>query len=85
MANIKDLLSGFNKQFSKDFAEKDVVISVFEKILNIKIERSDVLIKNEVLYIKTNPYIRTEVQLHKKEIIKEIQKQKIGKTIRDIK
>ncbi len=85
MANIKDLLSSFNKKFSKDFAEKDVVISVFEKILKIKLERSDVVIKNEVLYIKSNPYIRTEIQLHKKEIIKEIQKQKIGKTIKDIK
>lgn len=85
MANIKDLLSGFNKKFSKDFAEKDVVISVFEKILKIKLERSDVVIKNEVLYIKSNPYIRTEIQLHKKEIIKEIEKQKIGKTIKDIK
>lgn len=85
MADIKDLLSKFNNILNKGFAEKDVIVRVFERVLDIKIDREDVSFKNDTLFIKSDSYLKAEIKLNKESLLKEIKKQGLEKTVKDIK
>lgn len=85
MADIKDLLSKFNNILNKGFAEKDVIVRVFERVLGIKIDREDVSFKNDTLFIKSDSYLKAEIKLNKESLLKEIKKQGLEKTVKDIK
>jgi hypothetical protein len=85
MADIKDLLSKFNNILNKGFAEKDVIVSVFEKVLNVKIEKEDVSFKNDNLFIKSDSYLKAEIKLNKERLLREIKKQGLEKIVKDIK
>lgn len=84
MLNLQDLLTQTKNTLFKDSSEKDVIVSVFKNIIDITLEREDISIKRDVLYIKSNVYIKSEIQLHKTALLREIHKQKIGKAINDI-
>jgi len=85
MADIKDLLSKFNNILNKGFAEKDVIVRVFERVLDVKIDREDVSFKNDTLFIKSDSYLKAEIKLNKESLLKEIKKQGLEKTVKDIK
>ena len=85
MADIKDLLSKFNNILNKGFAEKDVIVRVFERVLDVKIDREDVSFKNDTLFIKSDTYLKAEIKLNKESLLKEIKKQGLEKTVKDIK
>lgn len=85
MAELKDLLSQFKHIINKGDAEKDVIVRVFEKVLGKKIERESISIKKEVLVVQSDVYLKSEIKLHKDALLKEIKKQGIEKTIKDIK
>lgn len=85
MADIKDLLSKFNNILNKGFAEKDVIVRVFERVLYVKIDREDVSFKNDTLFIKSDSYLKAEIKLNKESLLKEIKKQGLEKTVKDIK
>lgn len=85
MADIKDLLSKFNNILNKGFAEKDVIVRVFERVLDVKIDREDVSFKNDTLFIKSDSYLKAEIKLNKEPLLKEIKKQGLEKTVKDIK
>lgn len=85
MAEIKDLLLKFRNIIDKKNTEKDVIIKVFERILNKKIDKESISIKKEVLIIKSDVYLKSEINLHKDALLKEIKKQGIEKIIKDIK
>jgi hypothetical protein len=85
MSDIKDLLSKFNNILNKGFAEKDVIVRVFERVLDIKIDREDVSFKNDTLFIKSDSYLKAEIKLNKESLLKEIKKQGLEKTVKDIK
>ncbi|MEZ4103061.1 MAG: hypothetical protein R3B55_00600 [Candidatus Paceibacterota bacterium] len=84
MNDIKNLLSRFGNILDKSSVEKDVVVKVFERILNIKIKREDVSFKNDKLFIKSDSYLKTEIKINKESLLKEIKKQGIEKVIKDI-
>ncbi len=85
MAELKDLLSNFKNIINKGEAEKDVIVRVFERVLGKKIERDDISIKKEVLIVKSDAYLKSEIHLHKDNLLREIKKHGIEKTIKDIK
>ena len=85
MADIKDLLSKFNNILNKGFAEKDVIVRGFERVLDVKIDREDVSFKNDTLFIKSDSYLKAEIKLNKESLLKEIKKQGLEKTVKDIK
>lgn len=85
MADIKDLLSKFNNIVNKGSAEKEVIVRVFERVLNIKINKEDISFRRETLIIKSDSYLKAEINLNKEALLKEIKKQGLEKFIKDIK
>jgi hypothetical protein len=85
MADIKDLLSKFNNILNKGFAEKDVIVRVFERVLDVKIDIEDVSFKNDTLFIKSDSYLKAEIKLNKERLLKEIKKQGLDKVVKDVK
>ncbi len=84
MLNLQDLLIHTKNTLFKDSSEKDIIVSVFKKIIDITLAREDISTKRDILYIKSNAYIKSEIQLNKTALLREIHKQKIGKVINDI-
>ena len=85
MAEIKDLLSKFNNIVNKGSAEKEVIVRVFERVLDKKINKEDISFKRETLIIKSDSYLKAEINLNKESLLKEIKKQGLEKSIKDIK
>lgn len=85
MNNIKGFLDGFKNKILSSQIEKEIIVRVFNKILNINILKEDIDIKKETIFVKVNPYIKSEIFLNKDKILKEIKKQGIEKTVKDIK
>jgi hypothetical protein len=85
MAEIKDLLLKFNNILNNGNAEKDVIVKIFERVLGKKIEREDVSFKSDKLFIKSDVYLKSEINLNKERLLKEIKKQGIDKIVLDIK
>jgi hypothetical protein len=85
MAEIKDLLSKFSNIVNRGSAEKEVIVRVFERVLSKKINKEDVSFRRETLIIKSDPYLKAEINLNKETLLKEIKKQRLEKSIKDIK
>lgn len=85
MSDINSLLNDLKKKLLKSRSEKDIIVSVISKNLNISLNEKDVDIRKETIYLKVNPYIKSELSLKKELILKDIKKQGIDKTIKDIK
>jgi hypothetical protein len=85
MSDINSLLNDLKKKLLKSRSEKDIIVSVISKNLNISLNEKDVYIRKETIYLKVNPYIKSELSLKKELILKDIKKQGIDKTIKDIK
>jgi len=85
MAELKDFLESFKKILEKGVGEKDLILNVLNKTLNVSLEKDDIKIKNETLFVKSNPYLKSEISLHKENILREIKKEGIEVSIKDIK
>lgn len=85
MAELKDFLKSFKKILEKGDGEKNLIINVFKKVLNVEIKKEDFRIKNNVLYLKSNPYIKSEVSMNKNRLLKEIKKEGLEVEVKDIK
>jgi hypothetical protein len=85
MAELKDFLKKFNKIINQGDSEKDVIVKVFKKVIDVQIEKEDVSFKNDKLFIKSDVYLKSEIKLNKEKLLKEIKKQGIDKIVLDIK
>lgn len=85
MAEIKDFLGQFKKFLDKDFLEKELILKVIYKVINIEIKKEDIKVKNNILILKSNPYLKSEISLNKEKILKEFKKEGIETLIKDIK
>lgn len=85
MAEIKDFLEKFNKILKSDETEKDIIIKVFKKVIDVEIQKGDVSFKKDNLIIKSDSYLKAEIKLNKDRILKEIKKQGIDRVVSDIK
>jgi hypothetical protein len=84
MFNIGDFLVKFKQITPPDGIIRDVFSEIILQILNININKTDISLKNNTVYIKTNPFIKNKIFIHKKDILKEAEKQLGKKTPKNI-
>jgi hypothetical protein len=84
MADIKDLLNKFKKIVQDKNLEKTIIIKILKEKIGDDIDDNKITLKKEKLFIKSNSYIKTEINLKKEEILKEFRKSGI-ENIKDIK
>jgi len=84
MAEIKDFLEKFKKILIEGDVEKEIIVKIFEKVIDVKIEKEDVSFKKDKLIIKSDVYLKSEIKLNKDKLLKEIKKQGISKIVLDI-
>jgi len=83
--SIKSFLDRFRIKFSEKDKIKEIVInSVFNKT-KYKPEKDFVSIKRGVVFIRTTPIIKSEILIHKKEILEDLSLQISSFKIFDIK
>ena len=68
MIEIKDLLLRFNNILLSEEIKVEAIKNVLEKVVNLKIDKSDIKIKNNIIYLNTKPIYKNEIFLHMKEI-----------------
>lgn len=73
MFNIDNFLIKFKNLKPKDSDVKKTIINSVSKILKIEIKESEISVKNEVIYIKTNSIIKNEIFINKSKILKEVE------------
>ena len=79
------LLGRANKLFLANDSFKRAVADALHVSLNLKIKDENVSLKNGVVFIKTSPIVKTEIFLHKQDIIDLINKNNPPNPIIDLK
>ena len=74
MNSVSKLLEKFQNILRASTGTRSVVISIVKTILNYEVPEKNILIKNGVVYIKSNPSFRNELFLNKEIILSEINK-----------
>lgn len=64
---------------------KDAVVSIIEECTGIKLEKSVVSVKRDKVYLNLEPLHKSEIFLHKKEILKKLDSVYKVKDLRDLK
>ena len=82
MTPINELLVQFKKISDDCNAEKELISKVFKKTIGFPIKEFKV--KNSILVVKENPYIKSEIVIHKTKLLKELKKEGIECEILDI-
>ena len=85
MELIKSFLSKYKKLTTNHNLLRDVVLDCINKKTKILIQKKDIKIVNNVVYIKTKPIVKSEIFIHKEYILNEINNILPTKTIKDIK
>jgi hypothetical protein len=86
MFNISDYLSKFKNITPPDKFVKDELVSVVKDVVGVDIEKGDIDVRNGTVFISTDPIIKNEIFLRKKQVMENL-KEKLKtykKTIRDI-
>lgn len=83
MLPLQQLLNRFKNLTNTDKIKKEFIVEVFKKN-NIPITITQITLKNNLLFLKTAPIIKTETLLHKQQLLKEIHTIENLKSINDI-
>lgn len=81
--NIGDFLNKIKETLNIKEDSLLKIIKIIEEETSIKIEKKDIILNNNIIKIKTNNYIKTEIFLKKEKIIKKIEEE-IKTKIKDI-
>ncbi len=85
MIILKELLSKYKNLVPTDSLKKEAVIEVISKCFKINLEKKDISLSNNIIFLKTSTKLKSEVFIHKKDILrdlKEILKQNAPQDIR---
>jgi hypothetical protein len=85
MISLSDLLSKYKNLVPTDSLKKEAAILIIDKLFEIKLEKKDLSVSNNIIYLKTSSKLKSEVFIHKAEILrelKEILKQNAPKDIK---
>ena len=77
MKKLQLLLDRFLNITPPNHAVRNAVVDVVRVKINIVLDRSDISVREGVVYIKARPIIKSEILLRKKEILDGV-KNKIG-------
>ena len=83
--HIKNYLEKFRNIISSKENNINIVSSILENKLSIKIDNKYIQIKPPFIYIKTSPLIKGEIMMNKEELLKDIAILIPGINILDIK
>lgn len=83
-SNISQFLEVFKTAISGDENFREDVCEIVLQKTKFSLEKKCVLCKNGILYIKTDPYMKTEILMQKNTILEDIQNKYPKKNIREI-
>mgnify|MGYP001561963660 CR=1 FL=1 len=78
MIEIKDLLSKFNNLLFSEEVKVQALIKVLNEVVNIKLKREDIKIKNNIIHLNIKPIYKNEIFLNQEKILLLLQ-ENIGK------
>lgn len=85
MIEIKDLLSRFTKILLKEEFKKDAIAQIIGEVIDLKIKKEDIAIKNGIIYLNIKPIYKNEIFLKQEKIfskLKEVFNDKTPSNIR---
>jgi hypothetical protein len=74
MFNISGFLEKFKKQVQSDELSQKEICDVVIKHTGITCKQNNIEIKNYILYINLSPTFKQKVFMHKKQILKDLEK-----------
>lgn len=80
MNNLKGMLSIFENLLKQEEISLHVMEEVFEDVVGIKIDSSQISVKGFSVYVNAHPVIKNEILLKKEELIQALQN-RTGKNI----
>lgn len=84
MANIGNFLEAFKDQLLGEEKFKEKIIEVVFRETKAFIQKEEISYRNQNIYIKTDPFTKTEINLHKEKILESIRESFPKKRIRDV-
>jgi len=72
MISLSDLLSKYKNIVPTDSLKKEAVIEVIDKMFDLKLEKKDVSVSNNIIYLKCSTKLKSEIFIHKTEILKKL-------------
>ena len=84
MADLRSLLTEFQGLLEHENGEKEVVVSVLKRVLGKEVARDDISFQRGYMRVRSHAYLKSELFLKKDEILREIKKEGITKTIKGI-
>ncbi len=85
MFKISDFLGKYKKSVLDTEVENSILRKIFLNVVGYEFNDNDFKIKNGVLFVKGDSYLKSEIFLRKDLIIKDIKKSGISRNILDIK
>ncbi|MBU0722924.1 hypothetical protein KJ973_02125 [Patescibacteria group bacterium] len=82
--SLSSFLDRFKKFTSPNKVTHEAIIKVLYNTLGIKLNKSAINIKNQILYIKTNSVIKNEIFLHKEQILQNLRDKLKKQSLKDI-
>jgi len=72
MKSLGDLLSRYKNIVPTDSLKKEAAIEVIDKMFDLKLEKKYVSVSNNIIYLKCSTKLKSEVFIHKTEILKKL-------------
>jgi hypothetical protein len=69
MIEIKDLLARFNNILLSEEGNKEIIRKIISEIIDVKIKKEDIKIKNNVIYLNIKPIYKNEIFLKQEKIL----------------
>lgn len=84
MIEIKDLLVRFDKILFSENVKIEAIKDIINKIVGLKIENTDIKIKNNTVYLNIKPIYKNEIFLNREKIFSLLEETLGKKTPKDI-
>lgn len=85
MKSIADLLAKYKNLKPTDGIKKEAVIEVLRKKFDLVLKKDDLSVTNNVVYLKCSPQLRSEIYLHKADLMADLREILGDELIRDLK
>ncbi len=72
MLNISSFLQKFHSALGADKEKRSILCTIFKDVLKVELEEKSFSLKGDVLYVKATPSLKSEIFMHKKEILEKI-------------
>ena len=72
MKSLADLLSKYNKIVPTDSLKKSAVVEVIDRMFDLKLEKKDVSVSNNIIFLKCSTKLKAEIFMHRTEILKKL-------------